>query len=540
MNRRLFALVWCAAVAATIAPAWAEKTSVSHVEKQADGVLFAMQPGVLRVTVWSEGIFCVTYAKTGELPDLASLTVVGKPDAAVKWTERETDDAIFVETAKIRARIDRKTGAVGFFDLDDHPILQETADGKDISAAVDTTSNTTRTRQAFVLSPNEGIYGLGQHQQGIFNYRGTGVRLLQQNMEIGIPVALSSKGYVLLWDNPAVTDISVGAVNPIAVRGRGASPIEPAGADMLRWSSETGKAIDYYFCYGPSPDTAMKEYRALSGDAPMMPNWTWGFWQCKERYRSQDELLAIAKEYRDRKIPIDGIIQDWRYWVDGTWGSHAFDKSRYPDPAEMFKTLHEMNFHALISVWPKFDLGTDNIKELETAGAMYEPVIPYVYPPGRGKWYDPFNPVGRSVYWKEISSELFSLGVDGWWLDAPEPELSGRWGEFRTFKTAMGPGAQVYNAYPLMHSAGIYQGQRTQTDQQRVVILTRSAYAGQQRNSAISWSGDINSTWQVLHNQVPAGLNFCSSGIPYWNTDIGGFNPISSTGRSNPDDPRYR
>ncbi len=495
-----------------------------------------MQPGVLHVQVWSDSVLRVTYSNTDKLPDLTSLTVIAKPDASTKWTERETDDALVIETTKIRTKIDRKTGQVGFYDLADLPILRESPDGKEIVSV----NNTARIRQSFILSPDEGIYGLGQHQQGVFNYRGTGVRLLQQNMEIGIPVALSSKGYVLLWDNPAVTDISVGAKNPIPVRGRASPPIDPAGADVMRWSSETGSAIDYYFCYGPSPDAAMKAYRTLSGDAPMMPNWMWGFWQCKERYRSQGELLAIAKEYRDRKIPIDGIIQDWRYWVDNTWGSHTFDKSRYPDPAEMFKTLHEMNFHALISVWPKFDLGSDNIKQLENAGAMYDPVIPYVYPAGRGKWYDPFNPAGRSIYWKQISSELFSLGADGWWLDAPEPELSGHWGEFRTFKTAAGPGATVYNAYPLMHSAGIYQGQRSQTDQQSDVILTRSAYAGQQRNSAISWSGDINATWQVLRNQIPAGLNFCASGIPYWNTDIGGFNPSSSTGGSRPNDPRYR
>jgi alpha-D-xyloside xylohydrolase len=540
MNGRLSILFWCAAVAIACSSARADPTSVVKVERQTDGVLFTMQPGVMRLQVWSDSVFRVTYCKANELPPLKSLTVIGKPDSIVPWTMREAGDAVFVETSKIHARIDQKTGAVGFFDATDNPILQEADNGKEIGPATRPAADETRVRQSFVLEPDEGIYGLGQHQEGLFNYRGKGVRLLQQNMEIGIPVALSSKGYVLFWDNPAVTDISVGATDPTPAHGRGSPPIEAAGANVVRWSSEAGKAIDYYFCYGPSADAAMKQYRGLSGDAPMMPNWMWGFWQCKERFRSQDELLAIAKEFRDRKIPIDGIIQDWRYWVDGAWGSHAFDKSRYPDPALMFKTLHEMNYHALISVWPKFDLGTNNIKELEAAGAMYDPVIPYVYPPGRGKWYDPFNPAGRALYWKQISSELFSLGVDGWWLDAPEPELSGHWGEFRAFKTAAGSGAEVFNAYPLMHSTGIYQGQRGQTDQQRVVILTRSAYAGQQRNSAISWSGDIDSTWRVFRNQVPAGLNFCASGIPYWNTDIGGFNPINATGRMNPDDPRYR
>ena len=252
-------------------------------------------------------------------------------------------------------------------------------------------------------------------------------------------------------------------------------------------------------------------------------------------HRTQAEILDIARQYRDLKVPIDGIIQDWRYWPDNTWGSHNFDKSRYPDPAAMTKQLHDEHFHILISVWPKFDLGTSNIQKLEKAGVMFDPVIPYVYPKGQGKWYDPFPEKGRQIYWKQVSSELFSLGFDGWWLDAPEPELSGKWGEFRTFRTSDGPGAERFNAYPLMHSSGIFQGQRAQTDQQRVVILTRSAYAGQQRNSAITWSGDIGSTWQVLRRQIPAGLNFSMSGIPYWNTDIGGF-----AGAQNPSDPAYR
>jgi alpha-D-xyloside xylohydrolase len=277
----------------------------------------------------------------------------------------------------------------------------------------------------------------------------------------------------------------------------------------------------------------MRSYRALTGEAPLMPKWLLGFWQCKERYRTQDEVLSIARQFRELKFPIDGIIQDWRYWPDDTWGSHQFDPARYPDPAAMTKQLHELNYHVLISVWPKFDLGTANIEALEKAGAMFDPVIPYVFPPGRGKWYDPFSAAGRQLYWKQIASQLYLLGFDGWWLDAPEPELSGKWGEFRNFRTSAGPGATVFNAYPLMHSTGIYQGQRAASDEHRVVILTRSAYAGQQRNSAITWSGDIGNSWQVFKNQIPAGLNFSLCGIPYWNTDIGGFGARSAA------DPRY-
>jgi alpha-D-xyloside xylohydrolase len=279
---------------------------------------------------------------------------------------------------------------------------------------------------------------------------------------------------------------------------------------------------------------SIRHYRELTGAAPLMPEWMLGFWQSKERYRTQQEVLDIAKQYRDLKVPIDGIIQDWRYWPDNTWGSHQFDPARYPDPAAMTHQLHDMHYHILISVWPKFDLGTDNIRQLEQAHAMFDPVIPYVFPPGQGKWYDPFAAAGRDLYWKQISSQIFAKGFDGWWLDAPEPELSGKWGEFRSFRTSAGPGARVYNAFPLMHSTGIYEGQRAQTDRQRVVILTRSAYAGQQRNSAITWSGDIGGTWKVLQAQVPAGLNFSVSGIPYWNTDIGGF-----FNSEHPSDPNY-
>jgi alpha-D-xyloside xylohydrolase len=494
---------------------------ITGVRKQADGVLVLSRSGVLQIQVMSGAVIHVTYAAGNALPELKSYTVVAKPTAGTKWEMRETPEAVFVETQSLRVRIDRKNGSVGFFDLMDHPVLLESAEGRKISPATQPGVEGTLVRQSFVLAPDEGIYGLGQHQQGVWNYRGHSVRLLQENGEVGIPVIMSSRGYSLLWDNPAVTDIDVGVA-------------ASSGENALRWTSEVGRAIDYYFIYGPSGEASLRNYRALTGAAPLMPEWLLGFWQCKERYRTQEEVLAVAKQYRDLKVPIDGIIQDWRYWPDNSWGSHAFDKARYPDPAAMTKQLHDMHYHMLISVWPKFDLGTRNIKELEQAGAMFDPVIPYVFPPGKGKWYDPFADKGRELYWKQISAEIFSKGFDGWWLDAPEPELSGKWGEFRTFRTAAGPGAKVFNAYPLMHSTGIYQGQRAQTDQQRVVILTRSAYAGQQRNSAITWSGDIGSGWQDLRNQIPAGLNFSVSGIPYWNTDIGGF-----SGVNDPSDPHY-
>ena len=497
-----------------------------------DGSQFMVDGGTLRIQFWSPEIARVTFANGPELPALKSLSVVANP-ANVKIKRQENRQAFTLATSNLKVQIDKQTGAVRFFDQSDHPLLHEAAQGRKIDPATVAGASVTSCTQSFDLSPDEGIYGLGQHQRGAWNYvtgNNFSVRLAQANTDVSVPVMTSSKGYMLLWDNPAVTTIS-------------ASTTGEAGKSqkVVRWSSEAGKAIDYYFCYGGGTiGTALKAYRHLTGDTPLMPKWELGFWQCKERYAAQDELLGVAKQLRDLKVPVDGIIQDWQYWPPGsnTWGSHQFDPARYPDPVGMFKELNSMHYHTLISVWAKFDLGSDNSKELNAVGGMFPQVTRYVSPPGQGQWYDPFSEAGRQTYWKQMRDQLFAKGVDGWWLDAPEPEINGM--GFRTYTTPLGPGYGVYNAYPLMHSTGIYQGQRAATDEKRVVILTRSAYAGQQRNSAITWSGDIQGTWQVLSNQIPAGLNFSMSGIPYWNTDTGGFFGNRGAGNGNPQNLQYQ
>ena len=274
-------------------------------------------------------------------------------------------------------------------------------------------------------------------------------------------------------------------------------------------------------------------YRHLTGSAPLLGKWAYGFWQCREHYYCQPQVLAIAARYRQRGTPIDGIIQDWQYWTPGQWGSHQFDPQRYPDPAGMIAQLHKEHFHVLISVWSRFDLGTEHGKQLDAIHGLFKPVYRNVFPAGEGRWYDAFNPDARKLYWQQVSDSLFKLGVDAWWLDATEPELGGNWGEIRDVQTALGPGAFIANAFPLMATSGVYQGQRATNPAKRVFILTRSAFPGQQRNSAGSWSGDIGSDWPTFRRQIAAGLNFSISGIPYWNTDIGGFFGGS------PDDPGY-
>lgn len=531
-KRVVFSVIMMSLLATSITPAVADVTAPRQTP---GGMQFTVDGGTLNVQWWSDDIVRVTFAPGSELPDTKSLAVVAAPEK-IKWDKGENGQAYTLASPRLKVSINKQTGAVTFLDPSGKVILEEAAGGRKIAPATQPGIQGDAVAQSFTLAPDEGIYGLGQHQQGVWNYRGAqgtngvNVQLAQSNTNVGVPVITSSKGYMLLWDNPAVTNISANA------EGRNA-----AGKGVLRWSSEFGKAIDYYVCYNDgTAATALKAYRHLTGDAPLMPKWELGFWQCKERYASQQELLGVAQRYREMKVPVDGIIQDWQYWPSGndTWGSHQFDPARYPDPVAMFQQLHDEHFHTLISVWAKFDLGSANSKELNDGGGMFPEVTRYVSPPGQGQWYDPFATAGRELYWKQIRDQLFAKGVDGWWLDAPEPEINGM--QFRTYQTPMGPGYTVYNAYPLMHSTGIYQGQRATTDEKRVVILTRSAYAGQQRNSAITWSGDIQGSWQVFKNQIPAGLNFSLSGIPYWNTDTGGFFGNRSAGNGNPQNPAYQ
>ena len=409
----LFGAILLAANVSTSAAA----DSAIKVQKQGDGILLTTPSGTLRLQVWSDRIIRVTFAPGNKLPVIKSFSVIAKP-AKTKWQFSETPDEVVLETPGVRARLDKQTGVVGFFDLTGKPILQEAENGRASAPTTVTNFNSTSVRQKFILPPDERIYGLGQHQAGVWNYRGKRVHLQQRNMEVGLPVLVSSKGYGILWDNPAVTDVDVGETD----------------AGVLSWTSEAGNAVDYYFMFGPSADGVIRDYRELTGTVPLMPEWLWGFWQCKERYQTQAEMTNVVAEYRKLGVPLDGIIQDWQYWTNGGWGSHAFDPARYANPAEMVDDLHRMNAHVLISIWPKFDLGTENFNELEKAGVLYPSVLPSAFPKGQQKWYDPFNANGRKIYWAQVSKNLFNLGFDGWWLDASEAEFSGKWASFARSK----------------------------------------------------------------------------------------------------------
>jgi alpha-D-xyloside xylohydrolase len=302
-----------------------------------------------------------------------------------------------------------------------------------------------------------------------------------------------------------------------------------ADASTSLWS-EVGGGTDYYFVYGPSIDGVVSGYRRLTGTAPMMPAWAFGLWQSRERYENQEQSLDVVKGFRSRGIPFDNIVQDWRYWPEGTWGSHDFDPVRFPDPDAWIKSIHDLHAHLMISVWGKYDAGTANFTAMRDKGFLYERNLTEGTVDWLGEkftFYDAFNADARRLLWQQMDQKLFRRGIDAWWMDATEPDLrptptlDGQ----RNYvnPTAMGPGTSVLNAYPLLNSSAIYEGQRSAAPDQRVFILTRSGFAGQQRYGAATWSGDTSSTWTSMRKQIVAGLGFSISGLPYWTMDSGGF-----------------
>jgi alpha-D-xyloside xylohydrolase len=310
------------------------------------------------------------------------------------------------------------------------------------------------------------------------------------------------------------------------------SPRTAKAQGSLSLSSEMGNQIDYYYIYGSNLDDVIGGYRTLTGKAPIMPKWALGFWQSRERYKSQNELLGIVKEYRKRNIPLDNIVLDWSYWPVDSWGSHEFDQKFFPDPAGMVDSAHRMNSRIMISVWPKFYYTTDHYKEFDSRGWMYRQAVKdsvrdWIGKGYIGSFYDAYSQGARDLFWEQIREHLYSKGFDAWWMDASEPDiLSNASIEYRKLlstPTALGPSTKYFNTYALVNAMSIYEGQRSSDPNRRVFLLTRSGFAGLQRYSAATWSGDIGTRWEDMKAQISAGLNFALSGIPYWTFDIGGF-----------------
>jgi alpha-D-xyloside xylohydrolase len=326
-----------------------------------------------------------------------------------------------------------------------------------------------------------------------------------------------------------------GGISYCALRGKYLPPADRAVGCEQRahtfWQ-EMSPELDYYYIEGAKSDSLIAGYRTLTGRAPIMPRWALGYWQSRERYKTQAELLETLREFRRRNFPIDNIVQDWSYWEEDAWGSHEFDTQRFPDPKGMVDSIHALHGRFMISVWPKFYASTEHFQEFDRQGWIYRRAIEdsirdWIGPGYLGSFYDAYSAGARQLFWQQMYEHLYPLGVDAWWMDASEPNVRDctplAYRKALCGPTALGPSDEYFNAYALMNAQAIYEGQRSVDPDRRVFLLTRSGFAGQQRYSTATWSGDIAARWEDLQAQITAGLNFSVSGVPYWSMDIGGF-----------------
>jgi alpha-D-xyloside xylohydrolase len=638
-----------------------------------DGVIIFTDPTytgtshAVKLEVVADNILRVLAAPGTELSPKESLVTSYTKNPDLSWEATAGEGWAGIKTKKLAARIDTRTGAVSFTDPQGNPILAEKlSGGRHFLPAVFDGKPYYGITQTFTTTPGDALYGLGQHQDGVVNYRGQQVSFFQNNTEVAIPFLVSSKNYGILWHNSSLTKAvdtrpmlplsalqlfsksgaqgwltasyandkgrpseiftersedaidmeflgdskiklpagftaATGVVNwegsiasevtglhqfrftfggtikvwldgklvlehwrkawnpaqalvTVNLNGGEKTPIRiewvPEGGESyisLKWqlplekgtenefgfSSEAAHMVDYYFVYGKNTDEVVGGYRFLTGKAPIVPKWALGFWQSRERYKTQEEILTTVAEFRRRKIPIDNIVLDWSYWKEADWGSQEFDPTRFPSPDSMIAVLHKKyNTQIMISVWPKFYEAIKAYNEFYKKGWLYKRTIADRQRDWIGKgyvstFYDAFNENARKGFWDLIEQKIYRKGIDAWWMDASEPDiLSNVSAETRKREmtpTALGPAAEFVNAYPLQNAKGIYEGQRGTDPGKRVFLLTRSGFAGSQRYAAAIWSGDIGSTWTDMRNQIAAGINFSLSGLPYWTMDIGGF-----------------
>jgi alpha-D-xyloside xylohydrolase len=505
------ALAFCTAPASA---QWLPLNPVKEVQVQPDGALFALQTGYLRFQIDSDSIVHVVYSLEPQVPERQDFLIIKKA-----WPKTDfslhTEDAkvVTLSTSQLKIEVNRADSSLLFYDAAGHKLSQENSRSL---TPTEVNGEKTYHSERFVnmWDTQEAFYGLGQHQAGVWNYRGEAVDLSQDNTNISIPLLLSSNGYGIFWNNGS------------------RSRFDNRFVHAFYLSSEVADSVDYYFIYGPEFDRIVSAYRELTGGVPLFGKWAYGYWQCKNRYDSQQELETVAQKYRALHIPLDNIVQDWFWW--NVMGDPVFNKN-YPDPKGMIDDLHKNHVHLMISVWPYFRPGSAVYDDMDKHGFFLDRTKVSGFHPAGMALYDAFNPDARKYYWDLMDKALFKIGADAWWLDTTEPETEGHETNILvTNKVAIGNGARYANEFPLLTTTGVYEGQRAASDQKRVFILSRSAYAGEQRNAAAVWSGDVDPNWETFRRQIPAGLNYSVSGLPYWTTDIGGF--VSA----NPDDPGYR
>ncbi|HEX2945949.1 MAG TPA: glycoside hydrolase family 31 protein [Clostridia bacterium] len=511
-----------------------KKTAVSTLSREDNTLLLDTENGKIQITVYSDSIIRLRYTLSEHFSETQSPGTVPWSESC-RWSYTEDATVITLLTGKIVLSIDKATARFSYYDSTGRLLAREPAGGgktlvqfdsykylMDENSAVekivtpDGVKEVIRdarkvfdkklyhTRLEFEWAEDEALYGLGQHEEGSLNLRGTRQYLHQANMKIAVPMLLSTRGYGILLDT----------YSPLIFNDN------EYGSYLY---NEAADELDYYFISGESFDDIVGGYRKLTGKAAMLPKWAFGYMQSQERYETQQEIIDTAMEYRRRKVPLDSIVLDWQSWEDGMWGQKSFDHKRFPDPEAMMRTLHENGVHFMISIWPNMYRESANYAEMKEKGCLFQ----------QSEIYNAFDEKARSLYWKQAYEGLFSKGIDAWWCDSSEP-VTPEWNSpfkpepdqnymnfHNTAKTWMDEACT--NAYALFHARAVYEGQRAQTSEKRVVNLTRSGYTGQQKYGVILWSGDISAKWSTLEKQIPAGLNLCAAGLPFWTLDIGAF-----------------
>ena len=500
-------------------------------QKTDNGLRTKTNKGYLSVTFVKPEIARIRFSLTNNFSDSLSLMRVPLKTDIKELNYTENDSFLAIHSEKLEVRVDKKTFTVSYHNPETKELIftentssprsldstvvtmqkpdpasyktVQTIDGeRQIAEKFITDSITSFKGQLnFKWQENEALYGLGSHEEDYMNLRGTSQYLYQHNMKMVIPFLNSTKGYGLLFDAYCHMKFQ-----------------DDAKGSFMQFDAVN--ELDYYFVYGKTMKNTISGYRELTGEASMLPKYTFGYTQSKERYKDQKEIVATVAEFRKRNIPLDLIVQDWRYWPKNAWSGFIWDEERYPNPTKMSQDIHDMNAHLMISIWPNIG-GGPNHKKLKESG----------YTLAGGNIVDAFKAEGREFYWELTNTNLFSKGIDAFWTDSSEPTIADWKGVTRQtdFNEAnMARQNQVVgtlraNAYGLMHAKGIYENQRKTTSDKRVYSLTRSAYAGSQRYAAVSWTGDVSAKWSVFRQQIPSGLNFVASGNPYWTNDAGAF-----------------
>ena len=483
---------------------------VSYKTEQ-DAVVFKLDKGQLKIILCKDDVVEIKYSLLDSIAERSSLVITNQWKVPTKFKVSETLREIIITTKIIKVKVDKLTNAISYTTLSDSLILSEDGSmGKSMAAAKIAGIDTYTCSTQFLSPTNEALFGLGCHPEDTLsiNYKGRSQDMAIKYMTGAIPVLVSTKGYGILWDNYAASTFQ-GDLN---------------NNTKYAYVSESGKMVDYYFFYGPDFDHIIASYRAATGVAPLFPKWAFGLFQSQDRYKSQNEVIQVKNKYRDSRIPVDCIVQDWFYWEPNVIGSHVMWPERYPNPKAMVDELHKANIHAMISIWPVMAKGTPNYGEMEKAGNLTSITWDNVMTHTFDNYYDAHSEKARQMYWKQAKEQLIAPhGWDAWWVDQCEPDNGSLLDARRQANFSLGKGIDYFNTYSLMHTVGLYNNWRKEVPNKRAFFLVRQAFAGQQRNAATLWSSDITCTWESFKSQVPQGINACASGIPYWTSDIGGY-----------------